>query len=518
MRRIVPCASLLASAFALAGCVAETDGAWRPPAWEPTPIVETEPSETANPVTVDGLAGHRIRNDDLGLQARFTYLPGRDPVVDEYNATVENAVWELIDTRSEATAIDYRPQAHDVGAGFADRGCVDGAAGRPAADLLGDPTIGPVDGDGALVVCEIVLARGPFFGQRIRAIAGGPAEIVADTQLTHLVDTDSGELFDANALWNDQAAAVIGVGIIDRMRRDAGALTLAAPTIDPAAVETVHASLSTTTPTPDGLRITLAGGFTAEALVELGAPAHAGPISIVIPAETAQPLLTDLGARVVAAAEEPYRGPARGAAGLDRIDCTLLPCVALTYDDGPGEHTAGMLDTLADHHAAATFFVQGQYIASRADVVRRAVEEGHAVENHSWNHPHLPALTPPEIVRQLKDTNAAILDATGVPARAFRPPYGEHSPAVLAAAGMPAILWDVDVRDWAGLSDAEVTRQAVTGPEPGSIVLQHDVQESTARTADAVYAGLGDRGFSLVTLGQLFTDGLPSSGAWRSAR
>jgi peptidoglycan/xylan/chitin deacetylase (PgdA/CDA1 family) len=120
--------------------------------------------------------------------------------------------------------------------------------------------------------------------------------------------------------------------------------------------------------------------------------------------------------------------------------------------------------------------------------------------------------------RQISDTNAAILTATGERARAFRPPYGEVDDEVLAAAGLPAILWDVDVRDWAGLSDEEVVAGAVGGARPGSIVLQHDIHENTARTAAQVYEGLRDRGFSLVTLDRLFPGGLPDTGTWRSAR
>jgi len=85
-------------------------------------------------------------------------------------------------------------------------------------------------------------------------------------------------------------------------------------------------------------------------------------------------------------------------------------------------------------------------------------------------------------------------------------------------AGMPAILWDVDTEDWQHPADDVLLARAVDQPQPGSIVLQHDIQENTARTAPAVYDGLLDRGFTLVNLRQLFGGALPASGVWRSAR
>ncbi|MGC5225283.1 hypothetical protein ACPW96_22170 [Micromonospora sp. DT81.3] len=87
---------------------------------------------------------------------------------------------------------------------------------------------------------------------------------------------------------------------------------------------------------------------------------------------------------------------------------------------------------------------------------------------------------------------------------------------MLTQAGMVAILWDVDTLDWRGTAADELTRGAVDLPRPGSIVLQHDTQPNTARTAAAVYAGLADRGFVLVNIAQLFHGQLPAAGAWRS--
>ncbi|SIT66516.1 polysaccharide deacetylase family protein [Microbacterium sp. RU33B] len=518
MRRRVALASVMIGVLVLSGCAPAADPAWRTPAWSPSAVLETVLPEPVDPAGVSGLVGHRLRNDDVGVQARFALLPGHGPVVDAFNEAVAAFVRGTIDARARAVAIGYTPHAHAPGSGLNARGCVPGSTSRSGLELLADPAIGPAGGAGALVVCDIVAASGSFLGERVRAVTGGPDGVTSDSSSTLYVDTATGEVVDATALWMPDAARAIAADVIEELRRRAGSLSLAPAAEDEGAIALVQAALAGSVPSPEGMIVTLAPGFTAEVLVGLGVAPTAAPMPIAVRPGSADQLLTDTGVRLLAASGQQYSGPARGGAGFDRTDCTLLPCVALTYDDGPSRLTPGILDALQAHGAAATFFVQGKNMRSYADVARRAVAEGNLVENHSWNHPNLSTLTGVEVSRQLGDTNAAILEATGAQATAFRPPYGEYSAAVLAAAGMPAILWDVDVRDWAGLSDGDLIAQAVAQPRPGSIVLQHDVHENTARTVGAVYEGLQDRGFSLVTVPQLFTGGFPSSGAWRSAR
>ncbi|MFN3950648.1 polysaccharide deacetylase family protein [Microbacterium sp.] len=192
--------------------------------------------------------------------------------------------------------------------------------------------------------------------------------------------------------------------------------------------------------------------------------------------------------------------------------------MALTYDDGPSDLTPGILDDLASRRAAATFFTMGEKSARYGDLLRRMVAEGHLVENHSWNHPHLPDIPLDEALRQIRDTTGAIEERTGERVTMFRPPYGEYTPEIVSGSGLPAILWDVDTFDWQGIDDDVLISRAVEQARPGSIVLQHDIQANTARTAEEVYDGLLDRGFSLVTVAQLFGGRVPTSGAWRSGR
>jgi peptidoglycan/xylan/chitin deacetylase (PgdA/CDA1 family) len=172
--------------------------------------------------------------------------------------------------------------------------------------------------------------------------------------------------------------------------------------------------------------------------------------------------------------------------------------VGLTYDDGPSPTTPGLLDALAAKGARATFFLVGdQMIDARLPTIARQVAEGHAIGNHTWNHPQLPALTDDEIRDQLNRTTARIADAVDYVPRLFRPPYGATDDRVAALAmeqSMGQTLWTIDTNDWQGVAVDETVRRALDGARAGSVVLFHDRMPNTVTAAPAVIDGLRTRG------------------------
>ena len=62
------------------------------------------------------------------------------------------------------------------------------------------------------------------------------------------------------------------------------------------------------------------------------------------------------------------------------------PLIALTFDDGPGQYTDKLLDCLEENNAHATFFMLGQLVGQYPDEVKRMVELGCEIGNHSWDH------------------------------------------------------------------------------------------------------------------------------------
>lgn len=511
MRRAGTASALLVAALVVTGCAPAVDASWRPPAWPAAEVTVLD----APPAALDAAAAHltpqRLRGG--AVQARMAYLPGTGDVAAAFNARLDDLVRAAI----AASGADYAPTVGGRDGGLGDRGCVPGSTLLPAAEVLADPLLGP--GSGSAAVCDVVVAGGDVVGERMRVVTGTPDGVTADTTTILYIDTATGELVTGTQLWIDEAAATLRDDVVEAIRRSAGALSLApiAPP-DDAQTALIAAGLDSTVPGGDGtLVFTLPAGFTAPELAGLGVPATTEPLPISVPAGLVAELASPFGQRVAAASDLPYAGPQAVPAGLDWVDCTLLPCVALTYDDGPSGYTPQLLDTLAATRSAATFFMLGQSAAGRGDLVRRVADEGHEVESHTWNHPSLPSLDDEEISAQLTRTRDLLRQFSGQPVSTFRPPYGEYDERVLRVAGLPAILWSVDTRDWEEPADDVLLSRGIDEPNPGGIVLFHDIHERTVRLAPQIFDGLHDRGFTLVTLRQLFGGDLPTSGVWRSA-
>ncbi|WP_373861769.1 polysaccharide deacetylase family protein [Actinomadura hibisca] len=186
------------------------------------------------------------------------------------------------------------------------------------------------------------------------------------------------------------------------------------------------------------------------------------------------------------------------------MDCAKAKCVALTFDDGPGEYTAHLLDELKQADARATFFMLGQNVHAHRDLVRRMAAEGHELANHSWSHPQLTSLSSAGVRSQVRRTQEAIKEASGVEPTLFRPPYGATDARVGKAIGMPLIMWSVDSLDWRYRSVARNARVGVREPRRDGVVLYHDIHEASVEAAPKVVAGLKRRGFTLVTVSELY--------------
>lgn len=102
--------------------------------------------------------------------------------------------------------------------------------------------------------------------------------------------------------------------------------------------------------------------------------------------------------------------------------------MALTFDDAPDRvFTPPILAILKRYQVQATFFIVGSRAHSHPDLVKRIVEEGHVVGNHSFNHTNLPKLSFDQFCEQVDKTQRILQQLTGYTPKLFRPPYGAIS-------------------------------------------------------------------------------------------
>ena len=179
------------------------------------------------------------------------------------------------------------------------------------------------------------------------------------------------------------------------------------------------------------------------------------------------------------------------------------PMVALTYDDGPSIHTWAILDVLAQHGGVATFFVVGQQIPGNSAAVKRAVELGCEIGNHTYSHQRLTGLGTAGIQNQIWITNYAVQNAAGVCPVVMRPPGGGYDSTVRNTVGMPIILWSIDTLDWKTRNAASTQAAVLNHVKDGDIVLMHDLYSQTADASRVIIPQLQSRGYQLVTVSEL---------------
>lgn len=187
--------------------------------------------------------------------------------------------------------------------------------------------------------------------------------------------------------------------------------------------------------------------------------------------------------------------------------------VALTFDCGSDVGAAEeILDILAANHIVATFGMTGSWATAYPALVRRMVDEGHQLVNHSYDHPSftgrstgLPPLSREQRLDQLAAADLAIRRAAGVTTQPwFRPPYGDEDASVradIAIAGYRyELMWTVDSLGWRGLPAEEVVQRCLDRAVPGAIYLFHVGAASTDHLAlQAIIDGLRGQGYAFVT-------------------
>lgn len=187
--------------------------------------------------------------------------------------------------------------------------------------------------------------------------------------------------------------------------------------------------------------------------------------------------------------------------------------VALTFDDGPDiRFTPKVLDALKANGVKATFFVLGSMASTHPDVIRRIVNEGHVIGNHSYSHENLPKLSADKFQNQIMSTESVLQGLIGYAPRLIRPPYGainEEQVRWMADHHYLIVNWNVDSLDWKSLNSEQVLHNIMLQTKPGSIILQHsggaDSQDltGTVQAIGPLISKLKAAGYTFVTVPEL---------------
>lgn len=191
-------------------------------------------------------------------------------------------------------------------------------------------------------------------------------------------------------------------------------------------------------------------------------------------------------------------------------DCSAVKCVALTFDDGPGKYTPELLELLDEYEAKATFFLIGENVKKHPQIARDELARGHEIGNHTWAHKDLRKMSAAAVKRDLAKTDALIEETTGEKATLARPPFGAIPQSLAKTLPVPVILWNVDTLDWK-TRDTKSTIKIAETTTPGSIVLMHDIHESTVAAMPSILKDLKSRDYHFVTVTELVGDPKPGT-------
>lgn len=183
----------------------------------------------------------------------------------------------------------------------------------------------------------------------------------------------------------------------------------------------------------------------------------------------------------------------------------------LTFDEGyENGFTAPILDTLKKCEVPAAFFITGSYLDRETDLVKRMVEEGHIVGNHTENHPNLHKLSDPEKMRaELKELDDKFYNIFGEHMKYMRPPEGEYSERVLALAkdaGYKTMFWSFAYKDWERdvIRGSQYAFDAVTPYlHSGCIILLHAVSQDNSDALEDIINYAKEAGYVFKSLDDL---------------
>lgn len=184
----------------------------------------------------------------------------------------------------------------------------------------------------------------------------------------------------------------------------------------------------------------------------------------------------------------------------------------LTFDEGYERgNTPAILDTLKKLNIKAAFFVVKPYIDTCPEIVKRMVDEGHLVCNHSSHHPSMPSIKDiNKFKKEFREVEESFKNLTGqdIP-KFFRPPMGKYSKFSLVQTknlGYKTVFWSFAYRDWmidSQPSTSEGIKKIKNGVFPGCIMLLHAVSDTNTQILEQVLSDLQKEGYEFRTLNDL---------------
>ena len=181
--------------------------------------------------------------------------------------------------------------------------------------------------------------------------------------------------------------------------------------------------------------------------------------------------------------------------------------VYLTFDLGyEAGYTDSILNTLNENNVTATFFITAHYLNTSPDLVKKMIENGNIVGNHTVNHYSLPGISNEKIEEEVMKLHSAVYEITGYEMKYFRPPKGEYSERVLSKInelGYKTVMWSFAYDDWDENKQGKEEygkKKILDNIHNGAVILLHATSKDNSNILDYCIKEIKNMGYEFASL------------------
>lgn len=183
--------------------------------------------------------------------------------------------------------------------------------------------------------------------------------------------------------------------------------------------------------------------------------------------------------------------------------------IYLTFDLGyEAGYTSNILDVLKEKNVQGTFFITAHYLNTASDLVKRMINEGHIVGNHTVNHKSMPDLSDDEIKTELMKLNQTLYEKYGYEMKYMRPPKGEFSERTLSitdSLGFKTVMWSFAYVDWNEDSQPakdDAMNKIISNLHNGEVMLLHATSKTNSEIMSEMIDKVRNEGYEFKSLNE----------------
>ncbi|MCI8383914.1 MAG: polysaccharide deacetylase family protein [Clostridia bacterium] len=181
--------------------------------------------------------------------------------------------------------------------------------------------------------------------------------------------------------------------------------------------------------------------------------------------------------------------------------------IYLTFDEGyEAGYTPQLLEILKENNVKATFFITAHYVNTQPDLIKRMIEEGHTIGNHTCRHYSMPELSEEKIKSEVMELHQVIHEKFGYEMKYIRPPKGEYSEKTLQTTnqlGYTTVMWSYAYEDWNEDKQPEEEasiKKLLDNLHNGEIILLHGNSKTNTNILDRVIKETKNMGYEFKSL------------------